>query len=76
MVECIDMSYISFFVNQHIEALKIANECETDSESIEKVAEVLEKSQPGYYIIFEMCDDSKHEVSLYSKQHHKQIHRS
>ena len=71
MVECIDMSYISFFVNQHIEALKITNECEEDSESIENVAEVLNKSQPGYYIIFEMCDDYNHEVSLYPKIQYK-----
>ena len=57
------MSYISFFVNQHIQTIKKANECETDSESVEKVANLLDKSQPGYYIIFEMCDDSNHEVS-------------
>ena len=57
------MSYISFFVNQHIETIKKANECKTDLESIEKVAEVLDKLQAGYYIIFEMCEDTKHEVS-------------
>ena len=65
------MSYISFFVNQHIETIKKANECKTDSESIDKVAEVLDKLQAGYYIIFEMCDDSNNEVSLYLKQHYK-----
>ena len=65
------MSYISFFVNQHIEALKIVNECKDNSKSIKKVAEVLNKSQPGYYIIFEMCDDNNRGVSLYPKQHYK-----
>ena len=64
VVECIDMSYISFFVNQHVGALKVATECENDKESMEKIAEVLEISQPGYYIIFEMCDDTTHEVSI------------
>ena len=64
VVECIDMSYISFFVNQHIEALRVATECNDDDESMEIIAEVLQKSQPGYYIIFEMCDDTSHEVKL------------
>ena len=40
------------------EAINLIN----DDESMEIIAEVLQKSQPGYYIIFEMCDDTSHEV--------------
>ena len=70
------MSYISFFVNQHIEELKIADKWETDSKSILKIVEELDKLKAGYYIIFETCKDCNHEVGLNPMRIYNNKHRS
>ena len=64
------MSYVTFFANQHIDRIQKAVKYKDDSECIQHIAKTLNKSIPGYYIIFEMCDDQKYGVSLFLVKFH------
>ena len=58
------MSYVTFFGNQHIEKIRKAIKFRNDDECINYIAKTLNKSKPGYYIIFEMSQDEIYSVSL------------
>ena len=58
------MSYVTFFANQHIEKIQKAIMFRNDDECINYIAKTLNKSKPGYYIIFEMGQDKIYGVSL------------